>query len=465
MTPQMTRNPHRGTERLLVGRAFLWFCGIAVVLWCAGCGKHSSDGAAATKPLRVWHWMTDREDPFNELAARYKREHDLPVRFELYAPSDLYAQKVRAAAQTNGLPDIFGVLGEMRDFASFIQAGHVMDLSAEMETQDAAWEHTFFPVALALNRFAKRNSYGVKPGIYGVPIDVMSIQVYYNKSLLKKLGFDPEHPPQTWDEFLAVGKPAREQHLLGFVSGWAELWLIDCFATDYAIHLMGLKKVEATFRGEVPYTDPDWVKVLGVFEQLRASNLLAEGVVTMVNKRAEQLFANGQAVFAFNGTWGVNVYHSMAPTLDYGVMMLPVIRKDRPMVTWGGAGSSFMVNAKSPKRQEAIEFLKWLTADPQQQYLLDTTNNIPANQHVAANLPPALAAFADDMDAVVHPRLFDVQERPAVIEAFDKGIQSILIGEENPLQVAQEVQDMKQREEVRHAALHDRDHEATHVTP
>jgi len=55
--------------------------------------------------------MTDREEPFAELAKRYEQQQGLPVRFELYAPSDLYVQKVRAAAQTDGLPDIFGILG------------------------------------------------------------------------------------------------------------------------------------------------------------------------------------------------------------------------------------------------------------------------------------------------------------------------------------------------------------------
>ena len=414
-----------------------------------GCGK----GAKAPEAVRVWHWMTDREDAFEELSARYNHTHTPPVRFELYAPSDLYVQKVRAAAQTGGLPDVFGVLGEMRDFASFVNAGYILPLTSAMDADNAAWRHTFFPIALAMNTFEAGNPYGVAPGLYGVPVDVMNIQLFYNKSLLAKLGFDPEHPPTTWEEFLAVGKRAKDAGLLGLVSGWAELWLIDCFATNYAVHLMGMNKVEATFRGDVPYTDEGWVNVLHVFEQLRDSHLLAEDIVTMVNKRAEQLFANGQAVFAFNGTWGVNVYHSMNPHLDYGVMMPPPIRKDRPMVTWGGAGSSFMVNAKSPRAQDAVAFLQWLTADEQQRFLLETTQNIPANQTVAADLSGPLALFADDMNAVIHPRLFDIQERPTVIETFDKGIQSILIGEANPLQVAQAVQELKHREETRHASL------------
>jgi raffinose/stachyose/melibiose transport system substrate-binding protein len=280
----------------------------------------------------------------------------------------------------------------------------------------------------------------------------MNIQLFYNKKLLAKLGLDPAAPPATWKEFLSVAKLAKAQGLIGFVSGWAELWLIDCFATNYAIHQMGMDKVEATYRGKVPYTDSDWVKVLGLFEELRQSGLAADGIVTLVNKRSEQLFANERAVFAFNGTWGVNVYRSMNPGLDYGVMMPPPLSR-RPMVTWGGAGSSFFVNARSPRRAEAVAFLHWLTAEPQQRYLTEVTQNIPATRAAAATLPAQLAAFADDMDATVHPRLFSVQEDSTVIEAFDKGIQSILIGEAGPDQVAQQVHEVKRRSITHQAHL------------
>jgi ABC-type glycerol-3-phosphate transport system substrate-binding protein len=441
-SPQHSRGPSAAAR-----------CAVALGLAAlsAGCGGKPSGGSGA-QPLRVWHWMTDREEAFHELATRYRDQTGKTVRFELYAPSDVYVQKVRAAAQTDGLPDIYGVLGESRDLASFINAGHVLPLEEAMSREGAAWRAVFFPKALEVNAFGPDNPYGLSPGVYGVPIDVMNIQLFYNKTLLAKLGLDPEAPPATWEAFVQAGTLAKAQGLIGFVSGWAELWLIDCFATNYAIHEMGMDKVESTYRGKVAYTDPDWVKVLDLFRQLRESGGVAEGIVTMVNKRAEQLFANEQAVFAFNGTWGVNVYKSMNPALDYGVMMPPRV-KDRPMVTWGGAGSSFFVNAKSPRRDDAVAFLHVLTAEPQQRYLMEVTENIPANRLAAASLPPTLAAFADDMDATVHPRLFSVQEEATVVEAFDKGIQSILIGEATPRDVAEQVNDVKRRETHRQAEL------------
>lgn len=390
--------------------------------------------------------MTDRDATFQELAKKYEASTGIKVNFELYAPSDAYSQKIRAAAQGINLPDIFGILGEKRDFASFIKAGHILDLTSYMEANNNSWKNSFFPKALAVNEFAAGNSYGVNFGIYGAPIDIMTIQMVYNKKLLAQLGLNSNHPPKTLLEFLDVGAKIKAAGMQGLVSGWGEVWMIDCLANDYAFNIMGKDKVLATIRGEVLYTDLDWIKVFSVFKQMQGSGVLATGLVTMINKSAEQLFANEKAVFAFNGSWCVNVYKGMNPNLEYGAMLPPQASDKYPMSIWGGAGSSFMVNARSKNKEEAVKFLIWLTDQEQQAYLAKATNNLPANKNSLAKIPEVLAQFARGMDYATHPNVWGVSEFSLVIEAFDQGIQSIIIGEKTPEQVASEVQQIKDRE-------------------
>ncbi len=418
-------------------------CGILTALFFTGCAPEQGNKAVV---ITVWHWMTDREPAFQELSKRYEVQTGIKVNFELYAPSDAYSQKVRAAAQGATLPDIFGVLGEKRDFSSFIKAGHVLDLTPYMDAEAGRWRNVFFAKALAVNEFSEGNSYGIAPGTYGVPIDVMTIQMLYNKELFKKLGLNPNKPPVTFQEFIDIGKKIKEANMQGLVSGWGEVWMIDCLANNFAFNVMGKDKVLATIKGEVPYTDPDWVKVLGLFKQMQDSGVLSSGIVTMVNKTAEQLFANGKAVFAFNGSWCVNVYKGMSPNLSYAAMLPPQVSSKYPVAIWGGAGSSFMVNARSRNKEEVVKFLEWLSAKEQQAYLAEITNNLPANKESLKKIPEILSQFADDMELTTHPNLWGVSEFPAVIEAFDKGIQSIIIGEKTPEQIAQEVQKIKERE-------------------
>ncbi|MDD2866942.1 MAG: extracellular solute-binding protein [Candidatus Omnitrophica bacterium] len=430
---------------------FLLFagCWLLAAVFMSGCGTQGAQAPqaqAAGKKIIIWHWMTDREEAFQELAKRYEAKTGVKVVLELYAPSDAYSQKVRAAAQARALPDIYGLLGEKRDFAAFIKAGHVANLTGAMEAQGAAWKNLLYEKALAVNEFKADNPYGVEPGIYGVPIDVMNIQMVYNKKLFQKAGLDPERPPKDWAEFVADCQKLKEAGIQGLVSGWGEIWMIDCLASNFAFNIMGPEKVLATIRGEVPYTDPDWVKVFSLFKEMADRGMLASGIVTMVNKSAEQNFANERSAFAFNGSWCVNVYHGMNPSLEYGVMLPPKVNLKNPMYIWGGAGSSLLVNDRSLVKEEAIAFLKWLTATEQQAYLSETTRNLPSNRKVSGSIPAILADFSKGMDNVTHPNIWPVNELPKVIERFDKGIQSIIIGEKTPEGLAEELAKLKAEE-------------------
>ncbi len=412
---------------------------MCLVFLLAGCSPQKQSNV-----ITVWHWMTDRQDAFLKLAEQYEQQTGIKVEFELYAPSDIYSRKVIAAAQASVLPDIFGVLGEKKKLASFIESGFVADLSQEFEQNDKAWEKSLFEKALNVNRFEEGNIYKIKPGLYGVPLDVTNIQMLYNQDLLAKAGI--KNPPQTFDEFLSAIAALNRIGIPGLVSGFGEVWMIECLASNYAFNVMGEEKVMATYRGEVPYTDEDWIKVFTIFKTLREKNALAEGVVTKGNKYAEQDFALERAAFAFNGSWCVNVYDKMNPNLKYGAMLPPRMNLARPMQIWGGAGSSFVVNGMDKNKAMIVDFLKWLTAKDQQVFLAKETKNLPASREALADIPKVLSQFAGAMDVTTHPSIWKYDEDPLVLETFDKGIQSIMIGEATPEEVAASVQKVKTRE-------------------
>jgi len=424
-------------------RKLIVLCSCLIFIVLAGC----SQPPKPSNKILLWHWMTDRNDTFQRLAQQYKQETGIEVIVQLFAPSDSYSQKIIAAAQANVLPDIYGILDKKSIVADFIKAGLVTDLTDAMDADAGSWKNSLFDRALADKRFEVGNIYGVKPGIYGVPIDVTNVQMLYNKKLLAKAGITTA--PGTWEEFIKDAQALKRVGITPFVSGWGELWLADCFASNYAFNIMGEEKIFATFRGQVKYTDPDWIRVLSVFADLRDKGVLMDGIVTKGNKYAEQDFALERAAFAFNGSWCVNVYHDMNPGLDYGVIPPPPISTAYPLKIWGGAGSSFVVNAGSPNKDKAIAFLKWLTAKGQQVVLAQETNNLPSNKGALLAISPILKEFAGNMDTTTHPTIWPLNEDPLVIEAFDKGIQAIIIGEKTPQQVAQDVQVVKDRQMAR----------------
>lgn len=406
-----------------------------------GCGKKESKQSNAD--VTIWHWMTDRQEAFEKLADQYYKETGVRVSFETYAPTDVYKNKITSAATANLLPDIFNPIADKKETASFIKADFIADLTEDMNKD--GWKEEFFPKALTQNTFEEGNQWDVKPGIYAVPLDVNSLMIYYNKDLFTQAGLDPENPPKTWAEFIEAGKALRAAGIQPFTSGFGEGWLIGAFAQSYQWNLFGKEGVLETIEGKISYTDPRWIRIFEMFAEMRDNKLFASGIVTMVNKDAERSFATGKAAMSFNGSWGVNVYHSMAPNLNYGVIPPPALPDAQyPLLMFGGEGSSLFVNAQSPNKQKAIDFLRWMTQIEPQVYLAKETLNIPSNKNAAADLPPILRVFSENIVNTFEslPKIESWQ----VTNYINMNLQSVMIGEKTPAQAAKEVQGEKDRQ-------------------
>lgn len=421
-----------------MSRSLRLFLALCMFIPSVSCGNKNAEKQV---DVVIWHWMTDRQPAFEKIAAQYEKETGVKVSFETYAPSDVYKDKIRAAATGKLLPEIYSPLGDKRELATYINAGYVADITSEM---NKGWKDRFFSKPLAQNTYEENNEWHRKPGIYGVPIDVNAIMIFYNKDLFKQAGLDPEKPPKTWDEFIAAGKKLRAAGIQPFASGFGEGWLIGVFAASYEWNLLGRQGMLDTIYGKIPYTDPRWVRVFSLFEEMRTSGIFASGVATMVNKDAERAFSTGKAAMALNGSWSVNVYYTMNPNLNYGVMMPPKLKDAQfPLMVFGGEGSSFNVNPMSPNKDKAVAFLKWMTAKEQQSFLSTETRNIPSNKEAAANLPPVLKSFTEAIAYTFDP--LPVIENWQVVNVINTGLQAVVIGEKKPEEIAREIQAEKER--------------------
>jgi len=403
--------------------------------------------------LVIWHWMADRKDIFTELAEKYTQEVGLKVEFKLFFPPNIYAQKVISAARAKSLPDIFGILGERKTLSSFIKAGYILDLSSYMkedidgqEKSKIRWKDSFYPQTLQTVTFNENNTYGVNAGIYGVPIDTALMQFVYNKDLFKKAGLDPEKSPETLDQFIAFAKIIEENSsATGFICGWGESWLLNVLATEWAMNSMGEAKFLKTIEGDIPYTDPDWIKVFSIFAKLKDSGILASNIATITNKEAEAAFAQGKAAFSFNGSWSVNVYEQLSEELNYAFFSLPKVSSEYPMKIWGGAGSSLMIDANSSKKDQAVKFLQWLSTKEQQEFLAKKTNNLPAIKNADAGLSPILKSLLGNLKNLTHPDVWPKNEDPRIIEIRNRGLQQIIMGLKTPEEVAEKIQKKKEK--------------------
>jgi raffinose/stachyose/melibiose transport system substrate-binding protein len=324
-------------------------------------------------PIHLWHWLADREDDLNALAAKYEKETGTKVVCDMFFPPNVYGDKIRAAAQTNTLPDIFGVLGGKTDFNRFISSGYLRDLTAEMTSAPNRWADRFYSAAFSSARVSQPSE-----RYYGVPIDIATVQLVINDDELEAHSLSR---PSTWRELEQTVEAWEKFHpgIGAFVCGFSETWLLNAFIDTLAINEMGFQGMVDSLKKDNPYSSPGWQ---AVFQHLTwlGRHMAKESVIDS-NKQAEVRFANRESLLAFNGSWCINVYKSYSPKLQFSVLEWPH-EPGKPITIFGGSATVFFVNAKSKHAAEAIAFLKWMTEPAQQKSFCLDKNNLPSSREV-----------------------------------------------------------------------------------
>ncbi|TDW24256.1 ABC transporter substrate-binding protein [Kribbella kalugense] len=414
-----------------------------ISLTVAGCAPGGNDKSSASSSsgkssvtLNFWHYFTDRAELLQQFADQYHDQTGVTVKLQLI-PGDTLGQKFQAAAQAGRLPDVAaGWTGVGDGLAPYAKQGTILNLQAAMND---GWSQRFYPAHLQAGSFQPGNSFGVPPGPYLVPLDANNMQILYNTKHFAKAGISA--PPATFADFLDASAKLATAGVVPFTSGFAS-WPLDSFAQMYQYDVIGADAMDATFSGKRKYTDPAWLDFLGLFQQLRESKALAQGILAADMPAAESLFANGQAGMIFDGSWAVGVFKQKNPGFtDYDVMLPPSVGgATGKLAIPGGVGAQLLVVGTSPHKDEAVKFVRWLT-DPDQQVKYATTSaNLPANREVAGKISttPVLQKFAAEMDKVF-PSL--PHSMPAAVNtSLHAGLQNILAGKSAPAAVAAALQ-------------------------
>jgi ABC-type glycerol-3-phosphate transport system substrate-binding protein len=414
-------------------------CLSLVFVLFVSCGKSV---ISSEVDITVWHWMPEKQKTFENLAKKYLQETGIRVVFKKYYPKDVYRNKVLIAQTSNELPEIFNPLAGKREVASFIQEGVVANLSKDLN--DDSWREIFFSEALLKDYYESKNEWNVEPGIYSVPLDMQSLMIFYNKDLFVKAGLNPEKPPVTWQEFIEIGKKLNKANIKPFVSGFAQGWFIGSFAKFYEMSILGENGVLQTINGNLPYTNEKWITIFNLFKDMQNNNFFTPSIMNMTNNEAEKEFSLGKVAMIFGGSWALPIYVKGKEKINLGVFLPPPVSKEVDVKSFIDGRTYFYVNQASDNKQKAIDFLKWLTLQPQQILLAKETLSIPANKKINKGLPKIVNVFYENMKGA-YPSLAK-QESWQVTNWFNTNLQAIVVGVKSPIEAARDVQVEKEKQ-------------------
>ena len=193
--------------------------------------------------------------------------------------------------------------------------------------------------------------------VYAMPWGTDDRAMYYNKTMMKEAGLDPEKPPTTIQELDQMAERMFKKsndgkyEQVGFIP-----WYNQGFFYTQAWNWGGNWEKD----GELTPNDPQNVKALEwmvSYAKKYDMSLLAQ-FGDMMGQTGMNAFWTGKVGFIFDGNWILNDLKNIEPTFEWGVAPMPSA-EGYPHATWSG-GHSFIMpkGAKHPK--EAWELLKYI---------------------------------------------------------------------------------------------------------
>lgn len=343
--------------------------------------------------------------------------------------------KVLTATKAGEAPHVSVILST--DMYTLIDEDAIVPFDEMVKTDaDRAWMGSFYP------GFMKNSQTGGKT--WGIPFQRSTIVMYWNKDLFREAGLDPQRPPQTWAEFVDMGKKLTKRDAAGNVTTWGvqvpssgfPYWLFQAFTTQNGVELMNPEGTQTR------YDHPAVIEALQYWVDLsRKHQVHPPGVVEWGTTPRD--FFERKAAIIWTTTGNLTNIRNNAK-FDFGVAMLPA-GKQRGTPT--GGGNFYVAKRTTPaEREAAMKFVRWMTTPERAAEWAIATGYVavsPASWETSAmktyvaEFPAPLVARDQLRYAVAE---LSTHENQRVTKALNDGLQAALTGAKTPEQALRDAQ-------------------------
>ncbi|MEK7213220.1 MAG: extracellular solute-binding protein [Patescibacteria group bacterium] len=428
---------------------------MTIVLAGFGCKGLSATQQAATKPVTLEYWTVfDDVDAIKSMINSYRATRPyLTVNIRQLRVDEFYQRLVEALAEDRG-PDIVSIRSKaLRAFQSKLapMPASFNDTTVVIEKttfgQNTVVTQTVKPL-LTPSQLDKEYVQAVKNDvildgqIYGLPLSLDTMAIYYNKDLLDRSSV-PE-PPKTWEEFaVAVKKITKyDKQTNKITQSGAALGAGNNIpgADDLLSILFAQSGVDFVNRGgaavfnSVPQNKERGVETpsMGVMNFYTDFANSTRDTYTWNEEMPNALdkFVNGSLGFFFGYAYHYPIIKSRAPQLNFGLLPMLQLNAERPV-----NAANYWVQAvvgKSPRQNEAWGLIDYLAHSPANKIYLDATNRPTALRlYVAAQKEKEeLAPFIDG--ALIAKSWYHGRDYDAAVKAVSDMLREWLQEPPNP---------------------------------
>ncbi|TDO44952.1 multiple sugar transport system substrate-binding protein [Kribbella sp. VKM Ac-2527] len=310
------------------------------------CGGDSSGGGDG-KEMSFWNFYGPADDNgpqskwFVSLAEQWNANNDVKVELR-YIPGKEYlgGNVLQTAFQAGQGPDIF--LISPGDFLRYYNGGVLQDLSAQLSDQTKA---DYLPGMLEAR--------SVDGKIYGLPMEIEPLAMYYSEAAFEKAGLSEADLPKTWDQTLAVAQKLTGKNKYGVMFETAPGYYQNF--TWYPFLWQGDGAVIKD--GKVAFDTPAAVQALKFWQDTIQSKVAPRKALGGGGGDVLANLGAGAAAMQQSGIWAVSDMRAKGQKTKYGIIPHPTPEGGKQATDLGGW--AFVANAKGKNPEAAAKFIAW----------------------------------------------------------------------------------------------------------
>lgn len=323
--------------------------------------KSKSKGSKGEKVvIKYGIWDSVQKPVFRELADQFEKANpNIKVEIE-QTPYSQYWTKLQASATGGVAPDVVWMNGP--NIMKYIKYGMLLPLDSMMKND-----------SIDINNYVKGigELYKFKGVQYGIPKDVDSIALWYNKELFDKAGVKYPTNDWTWNQMKLAAITIQKK--LPGVKGVA-LQLNENQSSYYNMIPQNGGFVISPDQKKSGYGDKNTIEAIKMMRSLIVDKATGEYTETLENG-ADKMFKSGGAAMAYLGSWNASVMdRDNSINKKIGLVKMPKIKTQTTVVH--GIGYAIMKNTKHSK--EAWKFISFLASKESNDYIAKSGITIPA---------------------------------------------------------------------------------------
>jgi multiple sugar transport system substrate-binding protein len=231
-------------------------CSFAVRATLIAAGLLGAAAVHAQQTVTMWSHWPDEASKRNFVEGQVKAfEAATPackVNLQFIQKADLYTS-AKTAVRTGQAPDIFWL---EPDEIAFAKSGYLEPLDSYLDLNN-------------LEDWARR-SWNVGGKVYGLPLEAYTVELYYNRDLLKKIGVNaPASMQFTQADFTDMVKKATAAGITPLAQGVGDRPYPGAyFLEEVLLRKLGTDDYGALMAGKLPFQDPRVIEAMTWVKQL-----------------------------------------------------------------------------------------------------------------------------------------------------------------------------------------------------